>query len=199
MQFSCSVNESSVQFIDPVQTRCPSTTMYLWCMSVPKPITGPHVEAEGVDVLGRRGRAGHVVGHLALHLALVVVEDAHAHAAVAQRLQRRGDARRLGVLHVEVVDRDRDVLLCRGEEGDQRAGDVRDRLAPLAQEAKLESRRSPRRATAGDGADLCGRVYDLQEREVVLGDHGLGQQAVRASSPASRSSSPSRRARRGSA
>ena len=29
MQFSCSVNESSVQFIEPVQTRSPSITTYL--------------------------------------------------------------------------------------------------------------------------------------------------------------------------
>ena len=40
MQFSWSVNESSVQFIEPVQTRSPSITAYLWCISVPKPITG---------------------------------------------------------------------------------------------------------------------------------------------------------------
>ena len=40
MQFSWSVNECSVQFIEPVQTRSPSTTAYLWCISVPNPITG---------------------------------------------------------------------------------------------------------------------------------------------------------------
>ena len=95
MQFSCSVNESCVQFIEPVQTRSPSITTYLWCISVPKPITGRTSRPSAVDVLGRRCRARHVVGHLAPHLALVVVEDAHAHAPVAQALQRpRDDLRR---------------------------------------------------------------------------------------------------------
>ena len=67
-----------------------------------------------------------------------MVEDAHPHAPVAQALQRRGDARRLGVLDVEVVDRDRDVRLRRREERDQRARDVGHRLAALAQEAQLD-------------------------------------------------------------
>ena len=96
------------------------------------------VEAERVDVLRRRGRPRHVVGHLARGLALVVVEDAHAHAAVAQALQRAGDDLALLVLDVEVVDGDRDVALRRGEERGQLARDVGHRLTALAQEAKLE-------------------------------------------------------------
>ena len=97
-----------------------------------------HVESERVDVLRRRGRARHVVGHLADRLALVVVDHAHAHAAVAQALQRAGDDLPLLVLEVEVVDGDRDVALRRLEEGRQLGGDVRHRLTALLQEAKLE-------------------------------------------------------------
>ena len=52
---------------------------------------GMHVESERVDVLGRRRRPRHVVGHLAHDLALVMVDDANAHAPVAQALQRAGD------------------------------------------------------------------------------------------------------------
>ena len=88
MQFSCSVNESSVQFIEPVQTRSPSITTYLWCISVPKPITGRTSRpSESMYSGGAAGR-GTLSGTSRVRLALVVVEDAHAHAAVAQALQR---------------------------------------------------------------------------------------------------------------
>ena len=88
MQFSCSVNESSVQFIEPVQTRSPSITAYLWCISVPKPITGRTSRpSESMYSGGAAGR-GTLSGTSRIGLALVVVDDAHAHAAVAQALQR---------------------------------------------------------------------------------------------------------------
>ena len=85
-QFSWRVKESSVQFSDPVQTRWPSTTAYLWCISVPKPVTGltsrPRASTYSGGAAGAaRRRAGRALG-------LVVVDDAHPHAAVAQALQR---------------------------------------------------------------------------------------------------------------
>ena len=138
MQFSCSVNESSVQFIEPVQSRSPSITTYLWCISVPKPITGRTSRPSASMYSGGAAGRGTLSGISRVRLALVVVEDAHAHAAVAQALQRAGDDLPLLVLDVEVVDGDGDVALRRGQERGQLGRDVGHRLPALAQEAKLE-------------------------------------------------------------
>ena len=89
MQFSWSVNESSVQFIEPGPDALAVDHDVLVVHQRAESDHGLDVEAERVDVLGRRRRPRHVVGHLAPRLALVVVDDAHAHAALVQILQRR--------------------------------------------------------------------------------------------------------------
>ena len=200
MQFSCSVNESSVQFIDPVQTRCPSITTYLWCISVPKPITGRTSRpSESMYSGGAAGR-GTLSGTSRLvsrsswsRMRTRTPRSRRPCSVVAMPAASR-------VLDVEVVDRDRDVLLRRREERDQLARDVGDRLAALVQEAKLDRAAHRGAPPRGDRADLVGRVDDLHEREVVARRSSpRAQQPVSASSRAGRSSTPSRRARPGSA
>ena len=138
MQFSCSVNESSVQFMEPVQMRSPSITAYLWCISVPKPITGcTSRPSESMYSGGAAGR-GTLSGTSRLVSRSSWSTMRTLYAAVAQALERAGDDLPLLVLHVEVVDRDRHVALRRLEEGRELPGDLRDRLAALVQEAQLE-------------------------------------------------------------
>ncbi len=53
MTFSCRVQESSVQLVEPVQTASPSRTTYLWCMrsgmpAMPRVSIGSRSIASGV-------------------------------------------------------------------------------------------------------------------------------------------------------
>jgi hypothetical protein len=64
--FSWRVNESSVQFIEPVQTASPSRTTYLWCMRSRQPgigLTGtPSVSSTCGSVRGGAGKNGRAPG-----------------------------------------------------------------------------------------------------------------------------------------
>jgi hypothetical protein len=60
--FSWRVNESSVQFIEPVQTASPSRTTYLWCIRSRQPGIGftgtPSVSSTSGSVYGGAGKNG---------------------------------------------------------------------------------------------------------------------------------------------
>ena len=64
--FSWRVNESSVQFIEPVQTAVVSRTTYLWCIRSRQPgigLTGtPSVSSTCGSVCGGAGKNGRCAG-----------------------------------------------------------------------------------------------------------------------------------------
>ena len=99
--FSWRVQESSVQFIEPVQTASPSRTAYLWCIRSRQPgigLTGtPSVSSTCGSVRGGAGKNGAVAG---VRRRLVLVEGdphlARRGAAAAQIASADGVADRPG-------------------------------------------------------------------------------------------------------
>ena len=85
MTFSSRVQESAVQFVEPVQTEAPSRTTYLWCMRSGTPgiaAVGKGLSLDRVGVRARRRRDRHLLR------VVEVVREADGDAAFL-----RGDER----------------------------------------------------------------------------------------------------------
>ena len=133
--FSCTENESFVQFIEPVQTALAVADTYLWCMRSGHARDRLVRDAERRDQLrvglGRRRNGDRVA-------VVDVVDDPHRDAALVRRADRAADDLRGLVEQVEVVVRQVERALRAREELGDRLRDLDGGLAALAVRAELD-------------------------------------------------------------
>ena len=139
MTFSSRLQESSLQFVDPVQTSEPSLTTYLWCMRSGTPRIRFVGTARSSSRLGSAwGGGGSGIG-----LSWSTLKASRTSTPRPLRLeQRRRDQLRRLLLEVEVVEGEIEGLLGGGQEAGRVLGDLERGLASVPKSAELDVRRS---------------------------------------------------------
>ena len=135
--FSSRVHESCVQFVEPVQTACPSRTTYLWCIRSGTP--GIAAVGNGSDSTS----SGFVLRRRRDHRLLRVVDVVRETDRDAARNRGREcalDDLREVVGEMEVVDRDLERLLGGRDEARERVRRAFRRLRAVGERLELDQR-----------------------------------------------------------
>ena len=122
MTFSSRVHESSVQFVEPLQTASRSRTTYLWCIRSGQPGTRRGLERQRLDQVGlrlRRWRHGRTLVGL-----VDVVDEPNVNAALVRADERIADDVARLILQPDVVERELERLACDVDERRDLARDV---------------------------------------------------------------------------